>query len=378
MAAILFVMKYPLHCHENLKAKFDGQMAAARALGNEVYCIGWNMEGMWLVGESTPVRLRRNRFTKMPIYSHTKIFVDLMAAVRQVLCEKKIDILYLRYMPTFGGAVKTMRMLKAQGGKLALEYPTYPKERENRRSLLRRPIFAYTDHVLSRIHPMVDLYTLIGEKCEGMLDGRPAMNIVNGIFVDNLPLHKPNPQTETINLLALASMAGWHGYDRILRSLSEYQGAQDVRIHLVGADGDGSLAAWKELAVRLGIAERVTFHGALYGEALSSVVQICDIGIGSLAMFRFGLSQGMTLKLREYMARGLPFVYAVDDPSIPSDERFRLRVPNDESAIDMGELVAFAVRAKHSEAVPSLMRAYAKAQMSWESVMRSVLERLDI
>ena len=378
MATILFMMKYPLHQQENLKAKFDGQMAAVRALGHEAYAIGWNMEGMWLIGGEERRLLQKNHCTRMPGYEHTKIFVDLMSAARKAMQHKKIDAVYLRYMPTFWNAPGTMRLLKKQGGKLVIEFPTYPREKENRRSLLRRPVFAYADRVLGRIHPMVDLYTLIGEDGGGSLDGRPAMNIVNGIDVDRFPLHAVNEDQACIRMLALASMAGWHGYDRILRSLAEYRGNSTIHLDMVGPDGDGSLAAWKALAEKLGIMEQVSFHGSLYGDALNAVVAKADVGIGSLGMFRFGLNSGMTLKLREYMARGLPFVYAVDDPSIPADQRFCLRVNNEETPIDLEALVAFAKKGKQSMETPALMREYAREHMSWTNVMDSVLERLQL
>ncbi|MDD3213063.1 MAG: glycosyltransferase, partial [Eubacteriales bacterium] len=319
MPTILFLMKYPLHRQENLKAKFDGQLAAARALGWDTYCIGWDERGMSLIGSGTSVFLRRNRFARMRGYDHTLIFPDLMAAARKAMRTIHVDVLYLRYMPTFAGAVKTIRQLKAQGGKLILEYPTYPKEAENSRFFLRRQVFRYTDSVLAKINPMVDLYTLIGAPCGGTLEGRPAMNIVNGVNVTALPPHTPNPGGTAVRLLALASMSGWHGYDRILRSLAAYQGDADVRIEFVGGEGDGSLAKWRALSGELGLADRVTFHGALYGDALNAAVASCDVGVGSLGMYRYGLAQGMTLKLREYMARGLPFVTAVDDPALPND-----------------------------------------------------------
>ena len=378
MAKILFVMKYPLHRQENLQVKFDGQMAAVRALGHEPQAIGWDEEGMWLIGEGERQLLRRNCGTRMPGYDHTKIFTDLMAAVREVLRREKVDLLYLRYMPTFGNAVRAMRMLKAQGGKFIMEIPTYPNKNENKRSLLRRPVFAYTDRVLRRIHPMVDLYTVIGQDCGGDIQGQPAMNIVNGVYVPGVPLHEVNQGTADIHLLALASMAKWHGYDRLLRSLADYQGTENVFVHLVGSDGDGSLTEWKALAEALGLMDRVTFHGALHGEALNNVVAQCDVGIGCLAVFRFGFSGSMSLKIREYMARGLPFVYAEDDPSIPEDARFCMRVSNDEAPIDMAKIAAFAKACKQRPEVPALMRAYATEHMSWEAVMKSVLERLGL
>ena len=93
---------------------------------------------------------------------------------------------------------------------------------------------------------MVDLYTLIGEDGGGTLRGRPAMNIVNGVDV-RLPLHVPRTGDPAVRLLALASMSGWHGYDRILRSLAAYRGDADVRVEFAGGDGDGSLGKWKLL-----------------------------------------------------------------------------------------------------------------------------------
>ena len=377
MPTILFMMKYPLHRRDNLNGKFDGQLAAARALGWDAYHIGWDRHGMYLVGESSRVLLRRNRCTGMPGYEHTKIFPDLMAAMRAALRHIHVDVLYLRYMPTFAGAPAALRAVKAQGAKLVMEYPTYPTQAENSRFFLRRQVFRYTDHVLAAINPMVDLYTLIGEPGPaGGLRGRPTMDIVNGVDVRALPLHAPNAASPQIRLLALASMSGWHGYDRILTALAAYAGDADVRIEFVGGDGDGSLAAWRALADTLGLSSRVTFHGALYGEALERVVAQCDVGVGSLGMYRYGLKVGTTLKLREFLARGLPFLSAVEDPALPEDPAFALRVPNSDAPIDMAAVVAFARRAKADAEAPLRMRAHAQANLTWEGVLGGVLRRV--
>ena len=54
MASVLFLMRYPLERDDNLKIKFDGQMAAVRALGHEAACIGWDRRGLWLCRCSGP------------------------------------------------------------------------------------------------------------------------------------------------------------------------------------------------------------------------------------------------------------------------------------------------------------------------------------
>lgn len=378
MSTVLFVMKYPLHCHENLQVKFDGQMAAVRALGHRALCIGWNPQGMWLVEGEKRRFLRKNAFVPLPGYDHTKIFLDLMGAVEAALELERVDLLYLRYMPTFWNGPRALGKLKALGGKLVVEFPTYPRELENRRSLLRRPVFAYADHVLAKVNPLVDLYTVIGESCGDSLEGRPALNIENGIDVGSVPLHKPRDGEKDISLLGLASMTQAHGYDRVLEAMAAYQGEEKIWLHLVGGEGDGSLGAWRQLAERLGLGERVCFHGALYGDDLNKVVEECDVGLGPLSMFRLGLHRGTALKLREYMARGLPFVYAAQDAAIENNPRFCLQVPHDETPLDMEAMAAFAMRAKGDREAPMAMRAYAQAHMSWERVLKPVLERVDL
>ena len=377
MPSILFLMKYPLHRRENLQAKFDGQMDAARALGWTVYAVGWDLRGMYLLENGKREFLFANRLAGMRGYDHTKIFTDLMKAARLIQRRTKIDALYLRYMPTFLGTLQTMRMLKAHGGKLVVEFPTYPIAQENDRFFLRRQVFRFADHVMAALNPLVDLYTVIGEDCGGTVNGRPAMNTINGVDCRALALHAPRKEDSSVRLLALASMSGWHGYDRILRSLAAYRGDADVRIDFAGGDGDGSLARWKLLAEELKLGDRVTFHGPCYGEALERLIAQSDLGVGSLGMFRYGLQQGMTLKAREFMARGLPFVSAAGDPALPENHSFFLRVQNDETPISMQDVVAFALSVKQNDALPGLMRAYAEKHLSWNSVMQRILERLD-
>ena len=377
MAKALFVMRYPLDGWDNLKNKFDGQMSAMEALGHEAWHIGYNREGMWLCRGESRTLLKSCPLYAMPGYSKTYLYVDLMTAVRKAFDHQRFDVVYMRYMPVFWNAPAAIRLIRKNGAKLIVEHPTYPVENGRTTSLIRKPVFKYNEHVFSRLEPMISLYTLIGDPCGETLHGIPAMNIVNGVDVDRLPLHSVRT-ADDIHLLALASMSHWQGYDRLIESLAAYQGDADVIIHMAGGEGDGSLAEWKKLAQERGVADRVIFHGEMFGEKLNELVENCDAGVGGLGLYRKKQFQSMTLKLREYMARGLPFVYAVDDPSVPEDERFCLKLKNDDSAIDMAQIVAFAQNAKRDASVPAQMRAYAREHMSWQGVLKTILEKVEI
>ena len=185
-------------------------------------------------------------------------------------------------------------------------------------------------------------------------------------------------QAQDVSLLALASMSHWQGYDRLIEALAAYEGDTDVVIHMVGGEGDGSLAEWKKLAQERNVENKVVFHGEMFGEKLNALIADCDAGVGGLGLYRKKQFQSMTLKLREYMARGLPFVYAVDDPSVPENEAFCIQLANDDSAIDMAQIVDFAKNARKDAQTPALMRQYAKEHMSWQGIFKTVLEKVEI
>ncbi len=375
MADILFLMRMPRNGEDNLCLKFRGQMQGARRLGHTVHWIAWDEEGMWLMGDGEPRLLKKARH--VPLYHHTMLYVDLFSALETLSRERRYDLIYMRYIITFGNAPKALRAMKQKGAKLIVEHPTYPVKNGRTTSLLRKPFFWLSDHVYRKIEPMIDQYALIGDPCGSRLNGVPAMNIVNGVDVDSLPLHKVRKEGE-IGLLALASMSHWQGYDRLIESLANYDGPEHVVVHMAGGEGDGSLAAWKKLAQEKGVADRVIFHGETFGEKLNALVERCDVGVGGLGLYRINQQCSMTLKLREYMARGLPFAYAVDDPSVPKEPSFCIRLANDASAIDMNELASFALQTREDETVPQKMRTYARQRMSWEGVLKEVFEKVDI
>ena len=104
----------------------------------------------------------------------------------------------------------------------------------------------------------------------------------------------------------------------------------------------------------------------------------CDIGVGSLAIYKRRIQNVITLKLREYMARGLPFLYTVEKTDVPWEEAFSLQVPNDDSPIDMARVAAFIHRVRADADISRRMRAHAARYMTWDPIMRSVLERVGL
>ena len=102
-----------------------------------------------------------------------------------------------------------------------------------------------------------------------------------------------------------------------------------------------------------------------------------DLGVSSLGLYRIGLELGTVMKGREYMARGLPFVYAGEDPTIEKGHPHAMQVPNDDTPIDMEEIAAFAKRVRTEKNAAESMREYARKHMSWEMEFERILNAVD-
>jgi hypothetical protein len=118
----------------------------------------------------------------------------------------------------------------------------------------------------------------------------------------------------------------------------------------------------------MGLAEMVRIHGVLYGSDLDEVLADCHLAIGSLALHRKVLKEACALKVREYTARGLPFVMSHDDPDLPAGLPWVLKIPADESPVEIDALVNFA---EDVSKLPSL----AKEMRAWRSIPLSILQK---
>lgn len=376
---ILYIVRYPIYEDFNLRGKFDGQLASFRNLGMDVYYLVFDQDHFYLVHDGEKQVIGKAT-TRMPMYFHTKVYYDMHRAVMKAAAMIHFDYVYWRGAPTWRSSCQVARKLHAQGAKILYEIPTYVKIGEKPMSILRRAFSVYSDFWHSRMMRYVDLMVLIftGDTTMDTLYGKPVAVIDNGIDVSAIPVRQLQAHEDEIHILALASMSYWHGYDRLIRAVHEYTGDQKVVLHMVGGNDGGMLPEWQKLAQELRVEEQVIFHGKMYGEELTEMFNLCDVGTNALAQFRKNLSATSELKVREYTARGLPFLCSVEDPALDhAQEPFWLKVDNDDSVPDMQQIIDFAVKMRADRDHPMKMNAYARQYMTWESQYAPIFEKLE-
>ena len=374
---ILYITRYSINEPFNLKNKFDGQLVAFSNLGFDVYFIGYDRNNLYLINGDKKIVYGKTHFA-VPSYLHTQFYIDLHKAAIKAIKEIGIDYLYWRSAPLFRSSCKVAEAAKANGATFILEIPTFPPGQESHLSGIRKAFSVYSNRFSERFGNLVDYYVVIGDDAGGEYKGKPAINIENGIDVSSVPVRKPVNQSDTINILALASMSYWHGYDRIIKSLAEYKGKQGIIIHMVGGNDGGCLEDWKALSVDLGLNDKVIFHGKMSGESLDEMFNLCDVGVNSLAMYKKNFTVTMELKAREYIARGLPFICAVDDPALDFAKReLWLKVPNDDSIPDMNNIIEFVLKMKNDPAHVNDLRELAERKLTWEMQYKKVFDVIE-
>lgn len=192
---------------------------------------------------------------------------------------------------------------------------------------------------------------------------RRGLALGNGISVADVAPTGSQLNDGVVSLLfSCARFWSWQGLDRLLRGLLEYRGPARVIVHLAGIVVE---PADRLLLGRLADHPHVRLieHGMLDGAALDRVAATCTLGIGTLALGRKHLREACTLKSRDYAARGLPFVFAHQDPDLPDDLPGILRLADDGTAISIARMLAFAHELTPD--IPARLRAFAAARLDW-------------
>ena len=118
--------------------------------------------------------------------------------------------------------------------------------------------------------------------------------------------------------------------------------------------------------------KHIIFHGPLFGEALDDVFNHCQLGIGSLARHRSGITHLRSLKNREYTARGIAFVYSEIDDDF-ENMPYVMKVRPDESPLDIHALITFMKSVSLSS---QDIRSSIEQTLSWKVQMKRVIDNI--
>ena len=302
------------------------------------------------------------------IKAHLGLYYNYSPILEYVKREK-IEFVYIRYIqlanPFYN---KFLRDIKNAGAIVYLEIPTYPYDGEYTVGLMKKIQKKIEKVYRQRFYKYVDRIVTFVEK--DTIFNIPTVRISNGVNMDKIPERKVK-EHKGINLVGVAMLCKWHGYDRLIEGIHDYYkngGTVDVQFFIVG-DGGTVLSDYQERVDRYKLNSHIHFEGVKSGSELDDYFDNADMAIGCLACHRKNVKSVKSLKNVEYAARGIVFCYSEENSDF-DNAPYVLKIPADESPIDVPQILEFI---DHHQFQPEEIRKTVE-NLSWKIQMQKVID----
>ncbi len=347
---------------KGIVAKLQGQQKGFQQLGYKTDLLHLYQDGIYLNDKKILSKnLSDSPQTKW--YFFKNLFKDILKSIDI----QSYDMLYIRYPMSTPSFIDFLRKVKYSNSrsKIFIELPTYPYDMEKRGGLGK--LITWIDHYYrEKLYKYV--YRLVHFGSETKVFNIPVINIQNGIDPHLYPLRKTPVFNNELRLLAVGGLWNWFGIDRIIEGLINYYQNNPSTIVKLTIVGNGpELSNLKELARPL--VQNVQFKGELYGQELDNLFNSHHLAVGKLAMHRIGLNYSSSLKHREYLVRGIPFIYSGIDLGLGSTS-YAFQHDESDNPINLKNLVH---QYKSSLITKSTSRKDIIENLSWSSILKKIL-----
>lgn len=290
----------------------------------------------------------RYQLKGMPTFNYdSKIIQDIRAFgpdviyLREEICGPQV----LSLLHTFPGKI-VMEVNSNIDEELKLEGATVPRRRIA--YYFNKLTYGYLQKHLSGCvcvsSEFLDIFPSLSPECK--------MVSPNGVDLSNASVLKKElaafPEKPALLFVGTPGQK-WHGID-LLFALAKAM--PECVFHIVGPEQISDAPA------------NMIFHGYLSGGPLENLYARSHVGIGTLALFRKKFSEACPLKVRDYLAAGLPVILGYQD-SVFLDEAppWVLQLPSEEKMFEKKENV---------DAVRAFVMRYAQYSVSHKESARFI------
>lgn len=314
--------------------------------------------------------------TNFPLIYISKYYYDeVLSKIEDNSCvyirRTKADKFYIRFL----------KALKKKKCSILVEIPTYPYFKDDYKKVKNWSAFIKELIAIPKFKKYVDRFITYSNDIK--IFGVSTIKVKNGVYVDQIEPKKyvEKEDYNTINILAVATFRKHHGYERVIRGLADYYskgGKRNIILRMVGEGEEKE--KYLRLVKKLELDPFVIFLGKLTGNDLAKQYDIADIALGSFGMYKIDVFHSSVLKVREYLAKGLPIVSGCHEDAFENEDfEYYYEFPNDSSEIDIEKIVYFydnIYKNKDKDAINALIASineYAKRHIDYEVVFKNVI-----
>ena len=366
---IVYLLFDNIHLYEKggINNKVNGQVKAFEKNGFHVDLVSFK--------KKNELFFNSEKILKIPSKILFFKFLIFNRIINEITNQAPYEFIYIRYFLSSFSFILFLKKIKKSGIKVILEFPTFPYDNEIDAKNVVVRINVFIDKITRRLLKRF-VYLCVCPTYKDDIFNIPTVKIENGITVEGMKIVEPKDKKHNrIELIGVANLSVWHGYDRILSGMGSYynQSGQDIEVFFTIIGNGSELAGLKKLSNELNIDKYVHFTGALTGVELDAFFNKADIAVASLGLHRIGLTTGSTLKASEYMARGLPVIFSYDDEAIPATLPFVMKAGANDEPVETNQIIAFF---EDMDSPPEMIRNYAKDNLDWEVQMSKVISRI--
>ena len=229
----------------------------------------------------------------------------------------KPDLIYFRYAYHSAGFPALFRGLPTVAEINSDDLTEYPLT-------LSRAKLAYHHATRGRVlEPVRAFVSVTHELAERFSTFRKPTEVIgNGIDLSAFaPAPLPDPRAPTRLFFVGTPQTPWHGLERLTELASLFP---EIGIDVVG----DTEASWRALSGAPPPPPSVTFHGILPRSTYEPLLHRATAAIGTLGLFQKKMDEACPLKVREYLAAGVPVLGGYRDTDVPQGADFFLQLPN--------------------------------------------------
>lgn len=303
------------------------------------------------------------------INSEKKLLCSAISEIKSF----NFDAMYVRHMLPNYKLLKLLKYARKKKVRIGYEIPTYPYYREQLNVSKNKAKTVLKLSIETVFWPFIyyyiDILTVIRANSKAHMF-RKMKSITNGFSGESHNFIKK--EVKCINMIGVGTIYAYHGYDKIIKSMykcnCKTKSGVTIKFHIVGKSEE--IEKLKHLVNRLGMEKMVIFHGALYGNELSDIYSICNLGVGTMALSLRNADIDTAIKNIEYISYGLPVISSGKVFEIKND-RSIYYLQSENEVLDFNDIYNFIYEFYENikrENIESILDRY-----SWNNIMQRVI-----
>lgn len=352
--------------------KVKKQIEAFQELGYDVIYSGYLEDGVAIFDSTGNILVKKNYFLKNGKINHILRRYMLLLLCKDYFLKNDVELefSYLRYHFFDSFYINLLKVLKKKSKKVIIEAHSYPvfvkKDKFNPIKILdeiySKKAHKYCDYIAS----MTNLKTICGI---------PTYEIENTLNIDDFKIKEYKRVENKFIFINVAFENITHGLDRLIKGISNYYKtiykttSVDIELLLIGEYSNST----KKLVEDLSLSEKVKFLGKMKRNEIDTYIDEAHFAVGSMGNHRANSYYGSALKTKEYIARGIPFVYGWEE-RILINFPFAYKVPLNEEPVDIKKILEFYRKIENKDLAIKMRKFLEENNRSWQQQFYELLK----